>query len=243
MLVSDGGHRHSGSYAWIIATTDHLKIASGQGPVDGALSLMSSFRAESTGILHGLIALGHVLFSLASTHSAIRNDPSLFLNDRLAATIQIHCDSKSLIHRLREWTTYPTFYPSLGNKCDSDLSLEIVGLITHEYKRSSVTFHHVRGHQDEKKPWDQLTWAEKLNVNCDKRATATLLSLPHIDRPSFGTLVYSNVDLLANNVPITNKVAQTVRDAYGSPEMRPYLCKKFNWASSTCDLVDWLCLG
>ena len=144
---------------------------------------------------------------------------------------------------MRKWHNYPSAYPSLGNQCDCDLSIEIIGLLNNEFAQASLSFHHVRGHQDEKKPWDDLTWAEQLNVNCDQRATSVLCSLTNIDQPSTGTLKYNSIDVTTDNIPITNKLAQTIRNAYSSRDMRPYLCKKFSWSSSTCNLVDWLCLG
>ena len=62
-------------------------------------------------------------------------------------------------------------------------------------------------------------------------------------RPNIATSYYSNIDLLSKGIPITNKIAATIRQKYGSTEMRTYLCNKFDWVSSTCDTIDWLCHG
>ena len=60
ILTSNGGHNHSGSFAWVVATSTKTILAKGQGIVLGTLlTLMSSFRAKAAGLLHQLIAVGH----------------------------------------------------------------------------------------------------------------------------------------------------------------------------------------
>ncbi len=243
LLVADGGHKHSGSYAWVVATSSQTIIAKGDGHVTGSLAHMSSFRAESTGILHGAIALKHILHLFADNDPELTSSLDLISDNKLSHPISIYSDSLSLITRLREWIRYPTFYPSIGVKCDSDLCLEIIGTLHQHFHRNDLTFHHVRGHQDEKKPWDLLTWPEKLNCECDKRASATLLSAPHHDRPHHHTLFYPHCDLLNNGIPLTNKISETIRQIHGSKNMRSYLCSKFSWNTKTCNHIDWLCHG
>ena len=242
LLVSDGGHKHSGTYAWIISTQNEVIIARGDGIVDGSLSLMSSFRAEATGLLHGLIALSQIIYHLDQINPYF-NDKPLVVNHKIQQRVLIHSDSLSLVQRLRDWQHYQHYYPSVGTKCDADLCLEIMGIVSYEFSPQCISFHHVRGHQDSKKTFDQLTWQEILNCDCDHRASATLASLSHADRPNIATSYYSNIDLLSKGIPITNKIAATIRQKYGSTEMRTYLCNKFDWVSSTCDTIDWLCHG
>ena len=97
--------------------------------------------------------------------------------------------------------------------------------------------------KEKKKRWDQLTWPEKLNCHCDKRASNVLRNASHHDRPSSATLAYHKLDFLSQNQVITNRLATTIRRIYGSTDMRTYLCRKFSWKPSTCNLVDWLCHG
>ena len=101
----------------------------------------------------------------------------------------------------------------------------------------------MRGHQDDKKEWHQLTWPELLNCNCDQRASVLLHSSPHRDRHTLNTLYFPHVDLLHNSIPITNNIPSTIRQLYGSSAMRTFLSQKFKWNSATCDLIDWLCHG
>ena len=143
---------------------------------------MSSFRAEAAGLLHGLIALQHILFLFADNAPDLALLSNIIHNNKINHQISIYSDSKSLITRLRTWISYPNLYPSIGIKCNIDLCLEILTVANKFFHHNILSFHHVRGHQDEKKAWDLLTWPEKLNCECDKRATATLLSGPHHDR-------------------------------------------------------------
>ena len=204
---------------------------------------MTSFRAEAAALLHGLIAVGHILRSLAINDNRLLDLDHLFTNDEISSSIHVYSDSQSLIIRLNDWRTYPDLYPSVGLSCDSDYCLEIIGLLKHEFHQANVTMSHVCGHQDEKKPWDQLTWPEKLNCHCDKRASHVLNNASHHDRPSSATLAYHKLDFLSRNQVITNRLPTTIRRIYGSTDMRTYLCRKFSWKPSTCDLIDWLCHG
>ena len=77
ILVSDGGHRHSGTYAWILTTSHEVIIARGEGIITGSLALMSSFRAEATGLLHGLIALNQIIHHLSNTNPLFHDKPLL----------------------------------------------------------------------------------------------------------------------------------------------------------------------
>ena len=164
ILASDGGHYHSGSFAWVVATSSETIIAHGQGLVSGTLALMSSFRAEAAGLLHGLIAVGHILRHCATCDNRLLDTPHLFTNDELSPLVNVYSDSKSLITRRNDWRTYNDLYPSVGLACDSDFCLEIIGILKNEFQHANISMSHVRGHQDEKKPWDGLTWPEKLNV-------------------------------------------------------------------------------
>ena len=92
---------------------------------------MSSFRAEATGILHGLFAYDELVHHVAehAPHHLPLDD--LLSNGKILKQASIYCDSLSLITRLRSWINYPTYYPSVGISCDADLCLEIVGNIRH----------------------------------------------------------------------------------------------------------------
>ena len=56
MPVSDAGHKHSATFAYIIASLDGQSIVKGDGIVPGLLSHMQSFQAEATGMLYAGIA-------------------------------------------------------------------------------------------------------------------------------------------------------------------------------------------
>ena len=98
-------------------------LAKGDGHVTGSLAHMSSFRAEATGILHGVIALKHILHLFADNDQDLTSTINLISDNKLSHHISIHSDSLSLITRLRDWLRYPTFYPGFNAILTSALKL------------------------------------------------------------------------------------------------------------------------
>jgi len=102
-----------------------------------------------------------------------------------------------------------------------------------------LTFKHVDGHLDTKKPKRPLTVAETLNIECDTRAkqhSHTYPPIPHIPNP-----------LLENSYPhlrIRHKVVHrllqhSLRDAATKQEYFTYLSEKFQWEADQIDDIHW----
>ena len=56
MLVSDAGHKHSATFAYVISSPDGHPIAQGDGVVPGLLSQLHSFHAEATRMLYAVVS-------------------------------------------------------------------------------------------------------------------------------------------------------------------------------------------
>ena len=93
-IVSDGGHHHSGTYAWVLATSDTI-IVQGHGVITGSLANMSSFRAEATGILHGLFAYDKLIHHVAENAPSHLPLDDLLCNGKINKHASVHCDSLS----------------------------------------------------------------------------------------------------------------------------------------------------
>ena len=145
-VVSDGSYNPANNLAtaaWTIHIRDDLQLT-GLVHVPGKPHQMDSFRAE----LAGLVGILEYLVNNQHCMEKVFN-------------LCLICDGKSVLDRLRFLTT---------DKWASRLrhsDLLAVALKFQESLHATTTYHHVKGHADKNRPVEQLTTAEKLNVQMD----------------------------------------------------------------------------
>jgi len=101
-----------------------------------------------------------------------------------------------------------------------------------------LQFHHVKGHQDQKKN-QQLSIQERLNIDCNKHAAS--LPLPPRDlelgwhpAPTAG---YPHLRL--NTLIVTQKMQHTLWDAATQTAYFDYLTEKFQGITSPATDIHW----
>jgi hypothetical protein len=144
------------SFAWIIAT-NAAKLGEGAGPAQGHPNFMSSFRAEGYGCL---ASFRFLLRFIQHKQIEVCNSWIYF------------CDNKGLILRMQWEQKQITVQPS--RKLATDYDLECCISQTATLIDCSVTFQHVKGHQDDT-PAFALSWEATLNVECDIKQRNTWL--------------------------------------------------------------------
>ena len=153
---SDGSEKYGvqGAFGWVISTVEGERLALGMGPARGRR--MDSYRAECTGSLSIL----RFLFRIAQYTAA--HEPKQGV---------IGTDSQSLLDKLNPSSSDAT-QAAVPIKLDElssewDLLIEI-----QEGLRllPGVSLTYVRGHQDDKRPYDRLPLLAQLNVDADKHA-------------------------------------------------------------------------
>ena len=195
-----------------------------EGDAPGTPEMHSAFRSESYGIL-GTI-----------TFLKLQHD---YLNINWPANKKLHlyCDNKGLIQRLNNHLHSP-ITPREYLLTDSDVELQILwSFDALQQTGIHIRLFHVKGHQDNTIPYDELSRPAQLNVQADKLATIQLKkkqrSTPYYRLPA------SKVMLVINRQEITAGFKFFIRNAYLTPDLRTYMIDKFNWHATVPDMIWW----
>jgi hypothetical protein len=150
--------------------------------------------------------------------------------------LRIATDNQGLINRIRSGLTTWTAFAGAALCSEYD----IVNETTELERRLPVRlqWEHVKGHQDEKKKWYELTWMERLNVRANLLATEGLT----IDGPP-STIVSlipsSKVGLRIDYIDVTSKYATHLRKAATLPVTLLFTQQHYGWDEDTFNTIDW----
>jgi hypothetical protein len=97
---------------------------------------------------------------------------------------------------------------------------------------------HVKGHQDDKLSYDELSLPAQLNVDADALATDELLNYPtpceHVP-----LLPAAHVQLNIAGRTITRKLGPAIRRQHGLRLLKEYMNERFHWDNEMIESVNW----
>jgi hypothetical protein len=160
--------------------------------------------------------------------------------DRTEPWFRIATDNQGLIDRIQQALETKTKFAGAGLSPEYDVVNEIVE-ITRRLP-FPLTWEHVKGHQDDRKKWYELTWMETLNVRADKNATIGLNAALEVTTNPARTIHIipsSQVGLHIHGTDITSHYATHLRKAATKPAMLSHMEKTFGWTNSQFDMIDW----
>jgi hypothetical protein len=107
---------------------------------------------------------------------------------------------------------------------------------------TTANLKHVKGHQDDSLPTDELPWPAQLNVRCNELATAKLqrLSSPSPLVPFFPA---SLVSLTVQGITLTHHIPSQIRHLHSALTQCPYLEKHHYWAPGSSTPSIGICSG
>ena len=153
-IASDGGLRHRiGTHGWKIVDKNGITLFSGSGPVDGPIDIANSTRSE----LGGLTAPLLLCASLARFWGLSHRCKYIWSTDSKAAIGKVIF--------ITRYTNQPRRYPD---------EVDYVTAIRELYKSLGgrrIKCHWVKGHQDERTSYEELSPTAKLNVDVDAMAS------------------------------------------------------------------------
>ena len=180
-------------------------IAECKGAVPGAK--VTSFRAEGYGILsvlrfligmnrvHGQVARGeehgnwqedasllgtlHKRIRLHQLQKGANNVPTGDNHYRIRQHHMV-CDNQSMVNKTNEISKYTSMYPNSTMASEFDVLAEIRVAMRH-LGQSQPEIAHIKGHQNETKPWHKLTRSAQLNCRADELADQYLREFPTTD--------------------------------------------------------------
>ena len=210
------------TFGWILCNDNGKRLANGWGPCNGRAS---SLRAEAAGMLAVTI--------LVSSIQEYLNHPFEKI------PIEFSCDNKTLIDRMSDRQDYKNVYPLMQLLPEMDVTEEIWS----QQKLNSIspTFNHVKGHQDNKKDFAELSLLAQLNVGADKLAELAYDYAPKSSKIAT-VLPRSPAVLVIGGVSITSRYDKRLKLASCKPQYMQYLQEKFGWTNETTNEVDWQAL-
>ena len=208
-----------GTYGWVLSTDDGTRLAHGAGPVDGHDP--RSFRAEGQGMLSVVCLLRRLRqWTCTSTpFTGVLATDNTGLIDRVMAQNQI---------------TYPV--PNAVFKPDWDVVQGIVETL--RQTEVSATYVHVKGHQDSKTPYEELSLLAQLNVDADQYA-GEYRTQYGMHRPVIPLSPTRPVALDIDGKTIHRGFRQAIRDAIHGPHLLEEMQLRYDWPDGTIETIDW----
>ena len=142
------------------------------------------------------------------------------------------CDNSFLLQRVSTIEPEPSTRRCLYSEADVELQI----LDTLKQLQADPTYMHVKSHQDNSIPVEELSWNSQLNVRCDEMASATLKTLETKSKVTM--FPASRVLLEINGITITHHQSSQIRRAYSKKKSREYLTYHHRWTDEF-DTVDW----
>ena len=224
LLVSDGSaHNSSGSFGWVLATQAGHRLVQCSGPAFGRK--VTSFRAEGYGLL-------------SATRFLLRMQEIYGTPDEILATHEVICDNQSFIQVNIKYTKYDKIFPNSTMASEWDIIAEI-RQTHHDIPVNKPTFHHVKGHQDNDTPYEELPLRAQLNVDADQLAEDWLNTHPEFDHRKVPVLPTSGCQLNGLDGTITYNMKQATRQARTIPALGNKLMEKYDWDSQTIEDIAW----
>jgi hypothetical protein len=258
-----------GSFAWIISDIHGTILAKCNGPVFGAG--VTSFRAEGYGILSLLRFLlrlrqvHHPPLPPAEQTNPQEADDTQEPRDSLQERILQHtslpaphipadphqapmlqhslvCDNKSMVNKINRIGKHATIFPNNKMASEWDFLAEI-RLAMQQLGDSQPTLSHIKGHQDSKRPLEELPLQAQLNCKADKLADQYLKDFPDIDRSKVPLLPTAGCQLHLAKGTITHNLKLDLTHARSVPPLKSKLCHKHAWLQHEFNEIDWTSHG
>ena len=228
-LVSDGSAPDGkGSFAWVLSTPDGRRLAQCSGPTFGYK--LNSYRAEGYGMLSGFRFLYHMQ-QLHFTGTPLKRH-------------RLFCDNKSMVEMVVKYSKFDKVFPNSTLSSEWDIIAEIRQTLRQLQPLHPIPkIRHVKGHQDDNKPYEELDLSAQLNVDADKLADDWLTSHPEFDHGKAPLLPTSGCHINLPYGTITHNLKHELKLARSVPDHTNYLMEKYSWEQSTFDDIDWVCHG
>jgi hypothetical protein len=156
--------------------------------------------------------------------------------DPITCQNRFHCDNQGLITRLNHAAGPLKPFPQHFLRSNIDLEMQILHRI--RLLAITVSYHHVRGHQDEYQPTTiPLTHEAVLNVECDVFATNALAAALPASNVTF--LPASKVSVTIAGTTVTRKIPRTSRTLVGRRRQFASFSRRYGWTEAQFDSIDW----
>ena len=184
-----------------------------------------SYRAEAHGAKAGALFLMHLFRFFDHTLPDADNDDGF----------QYYCDNEGLLKKLEVFRKYENAMTATCLHSEWDIISAIHTL--HSSFPWRPHLYHVKGHQDDHSPLEELDLPTIMNIEADALATLALQngsSQPIVPfDPATGAM------LSINNHAITRQLETTIQRHEHTAPIKDYYCERFHWDPITLESIDW----
>ena len=120
---------------------------------------------------------------------------------------------------------------------DIDVTLELFKCW--ENHPFAYTLNHVKGHEDDKQPYETLERPNQLNVQADELATEALRDQQWDEIPIFHPMPSCKVYLRHNGIYQCNHELLTCRTAIPLQQSKSYFKRRYQWTDHIYNDIDW----
>ena len=152
------------------------------------------------------------------------------------------CDNQSMVNKINEISQYKTMYPNATMVSEYDVLAEIWTAMS-QLGPSQPVIDHIKGHQNEKKPWHELTHSAQMNCKADELADQYLKEFPDVDHSNVSILPTSACQLQLANGTVTYDLKLKLTHARTVPPLQRKLCNKNAWDDAGFLDIDWTSHG
>jgi hypothetical protein len=217
--AAEGGIK--GSFGWVLCTRHGERLLKVSGPAFGAHT--NSYRSEGYGMLSS------ERFTMRASEMA----PGSLKPSKL------YCDNISMVGNGAQIPEAWRRTPNSTLASDYDVIAEIWDTQSRIPEESRSVVLHVKGHQDDRANYQELTLPAKLNVDADELAGKFLEDNPDLDYSRVVLLPTSGVQLNLQVGTITYDLKHKLKEARTTEPLKDKLCHKQGWSEDTFQDIDW----
>ena len=152
-----------------------------------------------------------------------------------------YCDNEGVVKSIQSALKYDNYYPNTTMAADWDVIHEIV--VSIKDLPTPLTVLHIKGHQDDQIPYDDLSLPAQLNVDADSEAElyqahdhtghcTTVIRFPH---------AYALLNVQSGTM--TNKYKREIINLRTAPALKAKIIKDNRWTEDTFNSVEWYAHG
>eukprot|EP00957_Ditylum_brightwellii_P185958 14157276-Ditylum_brightwellii.AAC.1 len=146
------------------------------------------------------------------------------MNQTIKCDINIYIDNEGILERLKDQLTYTHDYPFNTLEPDWDVVAQIAETL--KQYNDLITITHVKSHQDDNMPFDELTMPARLNIAAD--SLATNYSIQHSTQQCVEVprMEINYVQLCTTNGLITSHSSKKIRDIVTTKDLCKHIKEK-----------------
>ena len=178
----------------------------------------------------GMLSLLRFLFHMAATRTH---------DERQLQGLYMVCNNQGLVQSVDKMLLYVTIFPNTTMEAKWDCVAEILQTIK-ALGRVTPTIEHIKGHQDEDTPYEQLSLSAQLNCDADSLANGYLQEYSTIDHSVSPVFLAGGCVLHLRKGTITRDIKHECAEARTLPPLQSKIIKDSDWWNpSVFNEVDW----